>query len=93
MELYPTISVNMMEDFLIHDSAIGLIYRFFLLLLNINEDVNFLYIVEKTVNFYKYYFNHICSGGGIGRRAWFRSMCSQECAGSTPVPSTNYYLN
>ena len=29
-----------------------------------------------------------CSDGGIGRRAWFRIMCSQGRAGSTPVPST-----
>ena len=57
-------------------------------LAKITENGNFLYILEKTINFYEYYFKHICSGGGIGRRAWFRSMCSQERAGSTPVPST-----
>ena len=29
-----------------------------------------------------------CGNGGIGRRAWFRFMCSYELAGSSPVSRT-----
>ena len=31
----------------------------------------------------------VCGYGGIGRRAWFRSMWGQLHAGSTPVIRTN----
>ena len=30
-----------------------------------------------------------CRSGGIGRRAWFRSMYSQGCGGSSPFFGTN----
>ena len=30
-----------------------------------------------------------CHRGGIGRRAWFRSMYSQGCGGSSPFDGTN----
>ncbi len=30
----------------------------------------------------------LCGYGGIGRRVWFRSICSQEHAGSSPVIRT-----
>src|SRR4029077_20764949 len=32
-----------------------------------------------------------CRSGGIGRRAWFRSMYSQGCGGSSPFFGTMYY--
>src|SRR5665213_1316230 len=31
----------------------------------------------------------ICRSGGIGRRAWFRSMYSQGCGGSSPFFGTS----
>ncbi len=31
----------------------------------------------------------LCGYGGIGRRVWFRSICSQEHAGSSPVIRTS----
>jgi hypothetical protein len=31
--------------------------------------------------------------GGIGRRAWFRSMYSQGCGGSSPPFGTNYFYS
>ncbi len=33
-----------------------------------------------------------CRSGGIGRRAWFRSMYSQGCGGSSPFFGTNLIL-
>src|SRR6478752_2100331 len=33
-----------------------------------------------------------CRSGGIGRRAWFRSMYSQGCGGSSPFFGTNLFL-
>ena len=33
-----------------------------------------------------------CRSGGIGRRAWFRSMYSQGCGGSSPFFGTNPFL-
>ena len=32
-----------------------------------------------------------CRSGGIGRRAWFRSMYSQGCGGSSPLFGTKVY--
>jgi hypothetical protein len=32
-----------------------------------------------------------CRSGGIGRRAWFRSMYSQGCGGSSPPSGTNSF--
>jgi hypothetical protein len=31
-----------------------------------------------------------CRSGGIGRRAWFRSMYSQGCGGSSPPFGTKF---
>ena len=45
-------------------------------------------VFKIAVNFHPHFWQDYSSGGGIGRRAWFRIMYSQECAGSTPVPST-----
>jgi hypothetical protein len=33
----------------------------------------------------------LCRSGGIGRRAWFRSMYSQGCGGSSPFFGTSYH--
>jgi hypothetical protein len=33
-----------------------------------------------------------CRSGGIGRRAWFRSMYSQGCGGSSPFFGTNSFV-
>ena len=33
-----------------------------------------------------------CRSGGIGRRAWFRSMYSQGCGGSSPPFGTKFLL-
>jgi hypothetical protein len=33
-----------------------------------------------------------CRSGGIGRRAWFRSMYSQGCGGSSPFFGTNPFF-
>jgi hypothetical protein len=33
-----------------------------------------------------------CRSGGIGRRAWFRSMYPQGCGGSSPFFGTNSFL-
>src|ERR1700720_1460241 len=32
--------------------------------------------------------SHFCRSGGIGRRAWFRSMYPQGCGGSSPFFGT-----
>jgi hypothetical protein len=32
-----------------------------------------------------------CHRGGIGRRAWFRSMYSQGCGGSSPFDGTKFF--
>ena len=34
-----------------------------------------------------------CRSGGIGRRAWFRSMYSQGCGGSSPFFGTSYFVS
>src|SRR5258707_15130994 len=34
-----------------------------------------------------------CRSGGIGRRAWFRSMYPQGCGGSSPFFGTSFFLN
>src|SRR6185437_3092703 len=33
----------------------------------------------------------LCRSGGIGRRAWFRSMYSQGCGGSSPFFGTSLF--
>ncbi len=33
-----------------------------------------------------------CRSGGIGRRAWFRSMYSQGCGGSSPLFGTKFFF-
>ena len=52
------------------------------------KEANFLCYRENSFNFLPQFSNYYCSDGGIGRRAWFRTMCSQGRAGSIPVPST-----
>jgi hypothetical protein len=37
-------------------------------------------------------FKLICGCGGIGRRAWFRSMWPQGCGGSSPSIRTSYFI-